>query len=396
MNVDEVYKIKLQAKKQDALVVEYVHKLELDMQKRGNLGMIHMMDELCVDIGYFISEHQKSPLFVSGLQSERVWQKDMFEDQEDFNSLEKFREKWAEYRNQVMTMLMETPETSYDNTHKEYDFFNKENQLVILAPGVESKPQEICSKMVDVCMNLQEITRVRESVLGSFYISIMEPGAAILPHTAKSNFNLRVYLPLVAPEFDPATMGQQLPKAGMAIAEKTVVVLEQGKLSIIDPSYSHQLWNRGTEPVIMIVFDMEHPDIGPKTRGVLQNSFDDLKMNETLLEETFEYVEPVYVPKPKDLDTDSTNTTETTHNKSGVEPTTNTITIDLNPKDEPVVNMITKLAESPEELEAFKKQQEELIEYDEESLDIKEGSGNYIEFDDDSFIVTYPIKKKDK
>jgi len=394
-NVNEAHKIRLKTKKQDALVVEYVHKIELELQKRGNLDMIHMIDELCTDIGYFQSEHQKSPLYVSGLKSERIWYKDTFEKEEDFEALDKFRENWVDVRKQVLNVLMETPETSYNNTHKEYDVFNKENQLIIIAPGFEMRSMEFCSKMVDVCMGLQNIRRVQESVLGSIFISIMEPGAVIAAHTAKSNFNLRVYLPLVAPEFDPATMGQGLPKAGIAVAEKTVLVLEQGKLAIIDPSYSHQLWNRAEEPVISLVFEFEHPDIGPKTRNALQTLYDNMDLEESLLEETFEFKEPVIKPEQKDDKNNSTNTTET--GKKSVEPTTNTLTIDLAPKDEPSVNYLTKLVETDEEKEAYKKQQAEMeeIEYDEDIDDLKASGLRVIEYDDDSLIVTYPIKKKD-
>lgn len=118
-----------------------------------------------------------------------------------------------------------------------------------------------------------------------------------------------------------------------------------------------------------------------------------MDLEESLLEEAFVFEEPVFKPKEKD-DKNSTNTTET--GKKSVEPTTNTLTIDLNPKDEPVVNYLTKLAETDEEKEAYKKQQAEMeeIEYDED-IEALEGSGlRVIEYDDDSLIVTYPIKKK--
>ena len=88
---------------------------------------------------------------------------------------------------------------------------------------------------------LQDLPRVVESVLGSVYITVLEPGAAVLPHVSKTNFNLRVALPLVAPEFDKSTMGLHLPEAGMAVGDHTVVVFEQGKLAIYDPSFSHQV-----------------------------------------------------------------------------------------------------------------------------------------------------------
>ena len=120
-----------------------------------------------------------------------------------------------------------------------------------------------------------------------------------------------------------------------------------------------------------------------------------MDIEESLLEETFEFKEPVIKPEEKDDKNNSTNTTET--GKKSVEPTTNTLTIDLAPKDEPSVNYLTKLVETDEEKEAYKKQQAEMeeIEYDEDIDDLKASGLRVIEYDDDSLIVTYPIKKKD-
>ena len=130
-------------------------------------------------------------------------------------------------------------------------------------------------------------------------------------------------------------------------------------------------------------------------RNALQTLYDNMDLEESLLEETFEFKEPVIKPEEKDDKNNSTNTTET--GKKSVEPTTNTLTIDLAPKDEPSVNYLTKLVETDEEKEAYKKQQAEMeeIEYDEDIDDLKASGLRVIEYDDDSLIVTYPIKKKD-
>ena len=190
---------------------------------------------------YLFSREQKAPLHVSGLVATKFWEKDMFDTKADWDNLEKVREKWQDIRNQVVTVLDKTPESEFNHTHPGHNQKGLEKQLIIHSPGFPSKAQEVCSQMIEVCMMLQEIPRVIESVLGSVYITILEPGAAVLPHVTKTNFNLRVALPLVAPEFDKSTMGRELPEAGMAVGDNTLVVFEQGKLVIYDPSFSHQV-----------------------------------------------------------------------------------------------------------------------------------------------------------
>ncbi len=83
--------------------------------------------------------------------------------------------------------------------------------------------------------------------------------------------------------------------------------------------------------------------------------------------------------------------------KKSVDPTTMTVTFG-GPSEEPQnVQMITKLVESPEDMEAFKKQEEgveEEGEEDEETKEAKKKGYRIIEVDDDSLIDVYPKNYK--
>ena len=83
---------------------------------------------------------------------------------------------------------------------------------------------------------------------------------------------------------------------------------------------------------------------------------------------------------------------EAVNKKKGVEPTTVTVTFGGAPEEQNV-QMITKLVESPEDMEEFKKQQGEVEEGDETEQAEKKGY-RIVEVDDDSLIDIYPKNRK--
>ena len=79
--------------------------------------------------------------------------------------------------------------------------------------------------------------------------------------------------------------------------------------------------------------------------------------------------------------------------KKGVEPTTVTVTFG-GASEEQNVQMITKLVESPEDMEEFKKQQGEVEEEGDETEQAEKKGYRIVEVDDDSLIDIYPKNRK--
>ena len=88
-------------------------------------------------------------------------------------------------------------------------------------------------------------------------------------------------------------------------------------------------------------------------------------------------------------------TEEAETKKKAGEPTTMTVSFG-GPSEEPQnVQMITKLVESPDDMEAFKKQEEGVEgEEDEEIKEAKKKGYRIVEVDDDSLIDIYPKNYK--
>lgn len=92
--------------------------------------------------------------------------------------------------------------------------------------------------------------------------SALKPGTHIAPHTGMLNTRLIVHLPLRAPEGCAIRVGAETRS------------WEEGKALILDDSFEHEAWNRGTALRVVLLFEIWRPDIGEEERAALAQLFE--------------------------------------------------------------------------------------------------------------------------
>ena len=90
---------------------------------------------------------------------------------------------------------------------------------------------------------------VTTMVLGQAYFSVLSPGARLQAHCGPTNARLRVHIGLSVPE-----------NAAMRVGNETRLWRE-GEALIFDDSFEHEVWNEGTEPRLVFIFDVWHPQL---------------------------------------------------------------------------------------------------------------------------------------
>jgi aspartyl/asparaginyl beta-hydroxylase (cupin superfamily) len=79
----------------------------------------------------------------------------------------------------------------------------------------------------------------------------------IQPHHGPTNKKLRCQFPLIIPDSDSCTL----------TAGGITQSLEQGKCLIFDDSFVHEAKNDSTEPRVILIFDVWHPDLSDEEVG---------------------------------------------------------------------------------------------------------------------------------
>lgn len=88
--------------------------------------------------------------------------------------------------------------------------------------------------------------------LGVTSISVVHPGTHFIPHCGPTNARLRVHLCIKSAE------GVHMEISGHSLH------WEEGRCIVFDDSYEHEVWHRGREPRIVLIFDVWHPDLTPE------------------------------------------------------------------------------------------------------------------------------------
>jgi aspartyl/asparaginyl beta-hydroxylase (cupin superfamily) len=86
---------------------------------------------------------------------------------------------------------------------------------------------------------------------GSAFFSTLRPGAAIKPHYAPCNLRVRCHLPLLVPEPE---------KCGIRVADETRQ-WEPGRCLLFDDAFEHEVWNRGAQERVVLLFDVWHYEL---------------------------------------------------------------------------------------------------------------------------------------
>ena len=106
-------------------------------------------------------------------------------------------------------------------------------------------------------------------VSGSAYFSVLSPGARLRPHCGPTNVRLRVHIGLSIPtvrrapdrtSMAPDRTSAGRPVAGMRVGNETRAWRE-GEALVFNDSFEHEVWNEGTTPRLVFIYDVWHPEL---------------------------------------------------------------------------------------------------------------------------------------
>ena|SRR5579864_6685767 len=115
------------------------------------------------------------------------------------------------------------------------------------------------------------MSRIPEAIHsgGVVMLSWLYPHTYIVPHCGESNLKLRVHMGLKVPA-----------GASMRVGDEHFV-WQEGRCTVFDDSFEHEVWNRSDEPRIVLLFDIVHPEL--PARDLKQELDDETNLEETIL-----------------------------------------------------------------------------------------------------------------
>jgi len=110
---------------------------------------------------------------------------------------------------------------------------------------------------------------------GYAFFSTLHGNSKIAAHTAPMNWRIRIHLPLLVPNDDDDGGGESNDaaadnghsgKIGIRVGpiERRWV---PGKCLLLDDSYDHEVWNDTSQPRVLLLVDVWHPDVTLKERN---------------------------------------------------------------------------------------------------------------------------------
>ena len=109
---------------------------------------------------------------------------------------------------------------------------------------------EVCRRFPATAAIIEALPREALEA-GVIMFSWLHPGSHIFPHCGRTNTRLRIHLGVRIPE-----------GVSMRVGVHTFSWRE-GRCTVFDDSFEHEVWHRGTQPRIVFLFDIYHPDLSP-------------------------------------------------------------------------------------------------------------------------------------
>ena len=111
------------------------------------------------------------------------------------------------------------------------------------------------------------VSRISEAVMstGVIMLSWLHPNTHIVPHCGATNSRLRVHLGIRVPD-----------GASMRVGDKHIVWRE-GRCLVFDDSFEHEVWNKSSQPRVVLLFDIVHPMLPLSALGTTGEASDVLE-----------------------------------------------------------------------------------------------------------------------
>jgi aspartyl/asparaginyl beta-hydroxylase (cupin superfamily) len=147
----------------------------------------------------------------------------------------------------VITGLPTVPEAQEPNLTDAGEW----NQYRLFLRGNEFRNNtRRCPRTVEIIHSISGISGAAHAgnVLSAKF-AVTEPGTHMVPHCGPHNARLRVHL------------GLRVPKGNSMRVCDDVRSWEEGRATIFDDSFEHEVWNKGNARRIVLLLDVWHPDM---------------------------------------------------------------------------------------------------------------------------------------
>jgi hypothetical protein len=214
--------------------------LEIAMgEPRGTLVRLHQALHILAgrDTTRPADPNQRPKMYIPGLAAHAFW------DSAEFGWASRLEDSFDVIVNELLEL-------------RSTESFGREPDVDLVDRGVwaqyhfhvgERRIDTNCQRCPRTAEILETIEDTKNSGLTLF--SAHAPGTHVRPHCGPHNARLRCHFGLVIPDGCEIRVGQQI---------KT---WEQGKCTIFDDSFEHEVWNRGHHTRIILIMDVWHPEV---------------------------------------------------------------------------------------------------------------------------------------
>ncbi len=214
----------------------------------------------CQKNGKLINYLQRSTNLIKGLESKPWWdKKDIKKEYTDLliNNFSIIKEELLNLINfKNFTEKDSEKLTELDKGWTKFALYHK---------GI--KNIENCKKCPKTTKIVENILDATTNIYGQIEFSKLESDTHIIPHCAYTNTRLRIHLGLI------------IPKGCTIICGNVKKQWIEGDCIILDDSYIHEVYHKGTEDRYILIVDIWHKDLNTisKRYNVLENPNDKLK-----------------------------------------------------------------------------------------------------------------------
>ncbi|XP_017079050.1 aspartyl/asparaginyl beta-hydroxylase isoform X5 [Drosophila eugracilis] len=194
--------------------------------------------------GFFDSLYQRSLYNEPRLKAQPFWQpKEIGYERQ----LAKLKLNWRAIRDEGLALLGrsgffedEAEQLRDKGVWQQYELYTQGRRV-----------KDNCQRAPITCSLLQEFPESSGCRRGQVKFSVMQAGTHVWPHCGPTNCRLRAHLTLLAPEPE---------KTSIRVAEQERTWRE-GELFIFDDSFEHEVWHNGSQPRLVLILDMWHPQL---------------------------------------------------------------------------------------------------------------------------------------
>jgi len=256
----------------------YAEDLAKELRKSDQKDVLDMMYDLMVDLGLYPSRYQRIHHFIKDLSPHPIWNID---DTGYEDKLREIESNWMTIRDEALELIRLTPEQNL-TYGRDATASPKENWKHYYIHGNgQSFPNSVCDITPTLCNLLKDYPPATMCPLGSIKLSYIAPDTIIEPHTSNLNFRLRAQLPLYVPPLN-ATETSDMSKMVMS-GGKHEIKWEEGKMVLIDDSFEHEVINETSQPRILLLIDLVHPEMTEEMFKELTQWVSEIQRNEAAM-----------------------------------------------------------------------------------------------------------------